>query len=73
MNATSGQDSLFDMASDLEGVLGKLEALESLIGVLTEDTDLTMFALLHSMQFIRKEAQGVSRRLYVAARASRPR
>jgi hypothetical protein len=70
MNAINKSDSLFEMASDLEGVISKVEALESLISDLTKDTDLTMFALLHSLQFIRKEAQGVSHRLYAAAVAS---
>jgi hypothetical protein len=71
MNAISGQDSLFEMASDLETVVGKLEALESLIGTLTEDTDLTMFSLMYSVGFIKDEAKGVSDRLYDTSAASR--
>jgi hypothetical protein len=71
MNAISGQDSLFEMASDLETVVGKLEALESLIGTLTEDTDLTMFSLMYSVGFIKDEAKGVTHRLYDASAASR--
>jgi hypothetical protein len=71
MNAISGQDSLFEMASDLETVVGKLEALESLIGTLTQDTDLTMFSLMYSVGFIKDEAKGVSDRLYDTSAASR--
>jgi hypothetical protein len=71
MHVAANQDrnELFHFASDNESVLGKLEALQALLYDLTEDTNLTYFALLHQVEFIKGEL--VTARIYAAASAQR--
>jgi hypothetical protein len=63
-------DTLFDIGSDLETVIGKLECLAALFARLADSEDddtLMFFNFMFSTRFIRDEAQGVFDRLHARA------
>ena len=67
-------DSLYSIGSDLEGALGKLQALSAVFGRLAdaEDNDALMFySFMYSLNAIRDEANGVFRRLHASACAEK--
>jgi hypothetical protein len=69
-----GTESLFSIGTDLEGALGKLQALSAVFGRLADaedDNALLFFSFMFSLNAIRDEANGVFRRLHVRACAER--
>ena len=67
-------DRLYSIGSDLEGSLGKLQALSAVFGRLAdaEEGDALMFySFMYSLNAIRDEANGVFRRLHVRACAEK--
>jgi hypothetical protein len=63
-------DTLFDIGSDLETVIGKIECLAALFGRLADSEDddtLMFFNFMFNTQFIAKEARGVFDRLHARA------
>jgi hypothetical protein len=67
-------DSLYNIGSDLEGTLGKLQALSAVFGRLADAEDneaLMFFSFMYSLNAIRDEANGVFRRVHARACAER--
>jgi hypothetical protein len=62
-------DTLSEIRNDLESALGKIEAFAGLLARLTDDTDLAMFSLQYSAEFIAEEFKGVFDRLLTFERA----
>jgi hypothetical protein len=67
-----GADTLLDIASDLEGSVGKVECLSALLGQMAEQAGgeagaLVLFHLMYSVQAIYREQRGIVDQLYAKA------
>jgi hypothetical protein len=68
----TAEDTLFNIGSDLEGSIGKLECLSALIGRMADDEAagqdaLILFHFLYSLQDLHQEQQAIFLRLHARA------
>jgi hypothetical protein len=69
----TAEDTLFNIGSDLEGSIGKLECLSALIGRMADDEAagpdaLILFHFLYSLQALHEEQQAIFHRLHARAK-----